>query len=211
MKKAHSISLMLLTSLLSFLTAISIFSFRYFTIGYVEEAKDLPTAGMQIWDIQNVFVVLIIATLLSMLIVFLLHKILKKSISNIGLCCLLLGMYVLAIVFFPRPFEFQVRHYDGPANTTYMILSGTSGDFIDGNENIFMGTRIKNETQQITKKLANGEIDYALPSDLYDCVVEKAYWFGHVSVVQSFFPILDKKNGDNLILQRCKPAKMIVQ
>ncbi|MBC7756530.1 MAG: hypothetical protein H7Z20_07820 [Bdellovibrio sp.] len=212
MKKSHLIFLVMLVSLLSLLTALTIFlAFDYFTIGLIKDAEDLPIAGMQIWDIHKLLVVLIMATLVMGLVLFIGQKILKKTISNSGLVRLTGATFVLAIVFFPNPFEFQIRHYNGPAEATYIVFSGDSGDFIDDNEDIFMGKRIKNSTAQITKLLPNGEIDYTLASDLYDCVEEKAYWFGHISVVHSFLPILDKKNGDVLIKKTCKPTIAIIQ
>lgn len=212
MKKSHFICLMLLTSLLSLMTAIAIFSLQYFTLGYVTDADDIGQSGMQIWDIHKVLTVLLITTWLVALIAFLWSKITKKTFSNKGLIVLLLTMYVLAIVFLPYPFDgFQVRHYVDPASITSIILSANSADFIDGNEGIFMGSQQKIETQTIDTKLVSGEIDIAIEPKMYDCVVEQSYWFGHISVLRSFYPILDKKNGDKLIFQRCKPAKITVQ
>jgi hypothetical protein len=212
MNKSHYIALTLVMSLLSFTTAIAIFALQYFTVAYVTNAEGLSLSGFQIWDIHKVFTVLLVTTVLAGVAAFLWPIITKKTLSNKGLVGLLLSMYVLAVVFLPYPFDdFQIRHYAGPANSTYINLSANSADFIDGNEGIFMGSLQKMGGETIYTKLANGENDYAKEPKVYDCVVEQSYWFGHIGVLKSFHPILDEKNGDKLILQRCKPAKITIQ
>lgn len=203
MRNLHLVILMVLISLFSFLTGLAIIFWRYFEIAYVV-LDDLSVSGTQIWDIHQLFLVLLLAIVFCLVLVIVLQKVFKKNLSNKGFIGLIISALILSIIFYPPKLEFQIRHYNNITDSTYINLTASSADFIDGNEDSFMGAITTKNTVQVYPIHVDGSADLSGESKIYECVEHQSYWFGHISIYQSFYPILDKINGDNKIKSRCK-------
>lgn len=190
------IVMILLSAVASFLTACLVMFGRYLELGYKTNAKDVAYAGMQIWDLHHVFIVLTVVLYAAALIALIWPKLFNKPLGLLKMLALLLGLILLAITFFPRPFEFQVRHYTSASDGTYILLAQGSADFVDGNEGTFTGSIEEEKVESFYTKDGN--------TRNFNCVTNEAWWWGKLAVTHHFYPILDDKNQLTLLETRCK-------
>ncbi|WP_374335613.1 hypothetical protein [Leeia sp.] len=191
-----------LFSVSSFCTAILMLSGGYNTFGLQQilnkDGDTLNAGGLEIWGLNQLFMLLSALFMLMGLGCMLWLRWRGKS-PSMWLSMLLLPVALfLLITFYPRPFEFQLRYYQGPAFATYVLLAQDSGDFIDGNEDRFYGQMDKRGVE--TYYLDNGESRY------FDCITERNWWWGKLAVHHGRYFILDANHHLALLQQYCKPT-----
>ncbi|MGB4811541.1 MAG: hypothetical protein WBP13_03540 [Methylophilaceae bacterium] len=196
-KNLSFIVLMLFASISAFITAILIIFGRYLEIGYKTTPDDISYAGMQIWDLHQVFTVITLVFIFCALVCFFWQKLFKKVLSLPSALLLLLLLMLWAVTFFPYPFEFQLRYYASASKGTYIILAQNSGDFIDGNEDSFAGSKQTGEVESFYDEKSTNTRNF-------NCVTNRAWWWRKLAISQSFYPILDKKNHLSLLEKNCK-------
>lgn len=194
---ASFIIFIFLAAISSFITGYLTMFGRYLEPGYKTTADDISYAGMQIWDLNQPFVVLTIVFYVCAGLSALWPKLFGKPITLAKAFLMWLLLTFLAITFFPYPFEFQLRHYQSAANMTYIMLDSSSGDFIDGNENAFAGSKVEEKGETFYGK------DFTSARQ-FNCVSTRAWWWGNLSVSHAFYPILDKENNLKLLEKNCK-------
>lgn len=99
-------------------------------------------------------------------------------------------------MFFPKPFEFQVRHYQSLSDGTYILLSKGAADFVDGNEGSFTG-RIKQAKVEHLYDQNGSERNF-------NCLTNDAWRWGKLTVKHHFYPNLDDENHLQLLESRCQ-------
>ncbi len=188
--------MMLLAGLSSFVTAYLVMFGRYLELGYKTNAADIAYAGMQIWDLHHVLTVLTLVLYACALACLFWPKLFGKPLGLPKASALLFGLTLLAVTFFPYPFEFQVRHYASASDGTYVLLAQGSADFVDGNEGAFTGNLQEEKVESFYTKDGN--------TRNFNCVTNDAWWWGKLAVTHHFYPILDDKNHLTLLETRCK-------
>jgi hypothetical protein len=187
--------MMLLAAVSSFITAYLVIDGRYIPIGYQQSPAGTAYAGMEVWDLHHVFIVLTVTIYLVAIICLFWPKLFGKMLSLPKSLGLLLGLLFMVFTFFPKPFEFQVRHYQSLSDGTYILLSQGSADFVDGNEG-FTGSIQQETIEDFYNK--DGELRQ------FKCVTNDAWWWGKLTVKHHFYPILDETNHLKLLESRCQ-------
>ena len=189
--------MLILGSLLSFITAVLMISGRYIQLGYLATPDGNAYAGMEIWGLNEVAAVLTVIVFITAIISAVWPKVFAKNISWLQLSLSLLSLVFLGLTFFPWPFEFQVRQYHSASQHSYILLAQDSADFIEGNENIFTGSLRKEEIE-------NFYPEHGADTREFNCVTETSWWWGKLAVIHNFYPILDKQNHLALLQKHCQ-------
>lgn len=185
------IVMMLLGALTSFITAYLVMFGRYIKIGYKENADGIAYAGMKIWDLHHLFIVLTVLLYICAVTSFLWQKFLGKPLSLPKASVLLLGLVFLAVAFLPYPFSFRVHHYTSVSDVTYIYFSEASENFT--------GSRQREEIETFYDKDWN--------TRRFECITEDQWRWGKLTVLHNFSPILDKENELKLLESRCQEIK----
>lgn len=188
-------AMILMAAIASFITAYLVIFGRYIPIGYQQDANGTAYAGMEIWDLHHVFIILTVVIYLVAMICLCWPKLFDKMLSLPRALGLLLGLVLVVFTFFPKPFEFQVRHYQSLSDGTYILLSQGSADFVDGNEGF---------TGSIQEETIEDFYDEAGQVRQFKCVTNDAWWWGKLTVKHHFYPILDKDRHLKLLESRCQ-------
>ena len=178
-----------LMSIMAFITAYLMINGRYLTPGFKETADGTTYAGMQIWDTNQLFIILTVLVAVVVMACQLWPKFFGKTLSLGKAFLLLLALLILGVIFFPKPFEFQLRKHHSAGETTTVHLYGE--------QSVKMFNTFTKETVE----------GYYVPDSSnvrnFNCVTEKGWEFGKLKVDTSFYPILDKQNQLKLLQQRC--------
>lgn len=188
--------MILLAGLSSVITAYLVMFGRYLELGYKTNAEDVAYAGMQVWDLHHVFTVLTVVLFACALIALFWPKLFGKPLGLVKASASLFGLILLAVTFFPYPFEFQIRHYASASDGTYILLAQGSADFVDGNEGAFTGSLQEEKVESFYTKDGS--------TRNFNCITNDAWWWGKLAVTHHFYPILDDKNHLTLLETRCK-------
>ena len=97
------IAMTFLMSIMTFITAYLMIFGRYLALGYKVTAEDITHAGMQVWDLNQLFAVLTLLVAIIVLTTGLWSTMFGKVLS-LGKAFLLL--FAISIILFPKPFEF---------------------------------------------------------------------------------------------------------
>jgi hypothetical protein len=192
--------LLLMAGASSLITALLTFNGRYLKIGYQELPDGVASKGMEVWGLHLIFLVLTILIYICVMLCLAWPKIVKKPLKKGQILSILFGLILLTIPFFPYPFEFQLRNYQSPSDVTYVLLAQGSADFIDGNENSFMGSQQKVNVEEFYNN-DNGTVRR------FNCIVNRDWWFGKLGIQNSFYPRLDNVNHLKLLENRCQEIK----
>ena len=167
------IVMMLLGALTSFITAYLVMFGRYITIGYKENADGIAYAGMKIWDLHHLFIVLTVLLYICATTSFLWQKFLGKPLSLPKASVLFLGLVFLAITFLPNLFSFQVRHCASISDATYIHFSEASKSFT--------------WSHQIEEIETFYDEDWN--TRRFECITQDQWRWGKLTVLHNFYPI----------------------
>ena len=192
---------MLIGSLFAFMTAYLLIEGRYLELfGYRTVAENIPAAGAQVWGLEQVFVLMTLCLFLSAIVCALYQR--KFGLPVVWWQAILgfAALIFCLVTFFPPPFEFQLRYYDGPAYITYVFLSKDSAGFVGAKRTAFAGSA---EVEGLDVYYNEAENEFE--NRQFVCISERAWWWGNVTVSRSFHPILDHENQRSLLKKYCKP------
>ena len=187
-------------SIAAFITAFLLINGQYIPIGLMKD-KDIPVAGYEVWGLEQLFALFTLCLFVCAVIYLLWPRKFGHSIAwwqaLFGFASLLFAL----ITFFPPPFEFQLRHYNGASDSTYIFLTSNSSDGVDGNDDAFTGSLQKDSLQYYYDEKEN-----AFENKQYVCVGQRAWWWGNLTVSHDFMPSLESVTNQKLLLkQYCKP------
>lgn len=197
---------LILSALMGLCTAmINLLGANYIELNLKQNAKDVYYAGTQIWNLHYITLMLSVVLLVCGIIALVYQFTRKRALPVWVFCALPVLGIVLCLTVIPFKNEFQVRTYSSEAESAYFLISPTSDDFIDGNDNQLMGKNEHWSGNLYFPLLADGSEDYQ-HAEYYQCPEKNEYWFGYLSYITHFLPVLlsDKAKQHQLYKTRCK-------
>jgi hypothetical protein len=175
----------------------------YFELDYSTGARpsmDTPDHGAQVWDVHVLALAIAYAGMFTALLSWLWQAYRKRPPHVWAVVPMLIVGALVAVVAMPKPFEFQARLYAGPAFPTYVLIAQDSADFIDGNEDRWLGYQETIEDELYYDE-ATSESRY------FQCRTQREWWVGKLAIRRSFYPILDDANQLKLFQEHCTPTQ----
>jgi hypothetical protein len=187
--------------LCAFVTAYLLTDGHYLELfGYRTVAESIPVAGIQVWGLGEVFAFVTLCLFLSAIVCALYQRKFDRPVVWWHAISGFVALIFCLVTFFPAPFEFQLRYYDGPAFITYVFLSKDSTGIVGDKRKTFAG-RAEVEGLDVYYNEAENEFE----NQQFVCISERAWWWGNATVLQGFYPILDHENHISLLKKYCKP------